>query len=90
MNTDIKFAANVILIDTEFLNNTIHEIRQVLSERIGRPLPPLDLVQWATCLLLDGGFTAVLLRKTGSTEVLCWYRHLPLPILPNSESNLKN
>ena len=55
MNTDIKFAANVILIDTEFLNNTIHEIRQVLSERIGRPLPPLDLVQWATCLLLDGG-----------------------------------
>ena len=41
-------------------------------------------------LLLDSALTVFLLRKTGSTDVLCWYRHLPLQILPNSESNLKN
>ena len=38
----------------------------------------------------DGAVTVRLLRKTGSTDALCWYRRLALPILPNFKSNLKN
>ena len=37
-----------------------------------------------------GALTVFLLRRSGSTDVLCWYRRLPLPILPNSKFDLKN
>lgn len=63
---------------------------QPLAAAAADRLPGWLLPVAVAALLLDGGLTAVLLRKTGSTDVLCWYRRLPLPILPNSESDLKN
>ena len=63
---------------------------QPLAAEAADQIPTLLLRAAAVVLLLDGGLTVVLLRKTGSTDVLCWYRRLPLLILPNSESDLKN
>ncbi len=55
MNTDWKFTKNVILLDTSFINQTVRMVSEVMSARMGRPLPPLDLVAWLDCLLLDAG-----------------------------------
>lgn len=63
---------------------------QPIAAAAADQIPTLLLRAAAVILLLDGGLTVFLLRKTGSTDVLCWYRRLPLPILPNSESDLKN
>lgn len=39
-------------------------VREVMSARLGRPLPVLDLVAWLDCLLLDAG-----IRDFSSAEV---------------------
>lgn len=53
MEPAIKFSEHVILIDADFLQNTISHIRRILSERMERTLPPIDLPTWLTYLLLD-------------------------------------
>lgn len=53
-------------------------------------LPHWLLPVAGAALAADGAVTIHLLRKTGSTGVLCWYRKISLPILSNSKSNLKN
>lgn len=52
---DIKFSENVILLDVAFLNGMVHRVREIMGQKLGRELPPLDLVEWLTCLLLDAG-----------------------------------
>lgn len=76
-NTDIKFSEYVILLDVAFLGGMVRSVREVMEHRLGRELPPLDLVEWLTCLLLDAGVRGgghqiqVLLVKTGGhTTVL--------------------
>ncbi len=54
-NTDMKFSENVVLLDVAFLRGMVRRVREVMGERLGRELPPLDLVEWITCLLLDAG-----------------------------------
>lgn len=64
----------------------VHPLASAAADQI-----PIWLLQTvAVVLLLDGAVTVFLLRKTRSTNVLCWYRYLPLLILPDSKSNLKN
>ena len=55
MNPNIQFPEQVILLDAAFLQDTLHSIHRIMSERLGRTLPPLDLPTWLTCLLLDAG-----------------------------------
>ena len=55
MEKNITFAPNVLLLDTAFVNDTVYKSRQFLSERLGRELPETDLIDWLTCLGLDGG-----------------------------------
>lgn len=63
---------------------------QPLAAEAADQISTLLLRAVAVLLLLDGGLTVILLRKTGSTDVLCWYRRLPLLILLNSKSDLEN
>lgn len=53
--TDIKFAEHVVLLDVAFLKGMVRGVREVMARKLGRELPPLDLVEWITCLLLDAG-----------------------------------
>ena len=55
MDTNWKFAEYVILLDSAFIRQTVRMIREVMASRLGRPLPPLDLVAWLDCLMLDAG-----------------------------------
>ena len=61
---DLKLSERVILIDVSFLNQTVKVVREVMSARLGRPLPMFDLVAWLDCLLLDAG-----IRDFSSAEV---------------------
>lgn len=55
----------------------------------GRPIPVLWLGPAALFLLLDGLVTLYLLRRTRSTDVLCWYRLL-LPYARRSPSMISS
>ncbi len=55
MNTNWKFAEYVILLDSAFIHQTVRMIKDIMAVRLGRPLPPLDLVAWFDYLLLDAG-----------------------------------
>ena len=63
-NTDLKFSDRVILVDVSFLSRTVGMVQEVMSARLRRPLPRLDLVAWLDCLLLDAG-----IRDFSSAEV---------------------
>ena len=43
MNDEIKFPANVILIDVAFLNETVCSAKNFLENKLGRKLPDIDL-----------------------------------------------
>ena len=45
--------------------------------RFTAQLPPFLWLFAACLLLLDGSGTLVLLRRTHSTDILCWYRRIP-------------
>ena len=55
MDKNVKFPEYVVLVDTAFLQRVVRDVRTVMSGRLGRQLPPLDLPLWLTCLLLDAG-----------------------------------
>lgn len=55
MEQNVSFAENVVLIDAAFLNEIVSKSRSFLEGKIGRTLPPLDLVGWLECLALDAG-----------------------------------
>lgn len=55
MEKNIKFSANVILVDVSFLNETVSDIKDFLGERLGRALPGVDLPAWLSYLALDAG-----------------------------------
>ena len=63
---------------------------QPMAAAAADALPGWFLPSAGLALAADGAVTVRLLRKTGSTDALCWYRRLALPILPNFKSNLKN
>lgn len=67
---ELKLSKHVILIDVSFLNQTVGMVREVMSARLGRPLPKFDLVAWLDCLLLDAG-----MPDFSSTEVQVWLSH---------------
>lgn len=52
-----RLPENVILLDAAFINVTMDSIRHILSARIGKQLPVLDLVTWLTCMALDAGIS---------------------------------
>lgn len=60
---NLKLSERVILIDVSFLNQTVEMVREVMSARLGRPLPMFDLVAWLDCLLLDAGIRDFLRRR---------------------------
>lgn len=76
MNKEWKFADYVILLDSEFVQRTVRMMREVMSSRLGRPLPPFDLVAWLDCLLLDAGLrernyeVQVLLTHDAGADIL--------------------
>ncbi len=55
MENNMKFLKNVMLIDTAFLNETVYKIKARLGEKLGRPLPKIDLPAWLSYLSLDAG-----------------------------------
>lgn len=55
MNTEMKFAENVFLIDTAFLKNFVSPLREYLRRRLEREISPLDWPLWLNCLALDMG-----------------------------------
>lgn len=55
MEKNITFAANVLLLDVTFLNETIYRAKQFLAERLERDLPETDLIDWLVCIALDSG-----------------------------------
>lgn len=59
----MNFAENVILIDVAFINEIVSNSRSFLERKIGRTLPPVDLVGWLECLALDAGI------QTGDNEI---------------------
>lgn len=66
MNTNWNFAEYVILLDSAFIRQTIRMMREVMTSRLGRPFPLLDLVAWLDCLMLDAG----LKEKDAEVQVL--------------------
>lgn len=69
-NTELKFSERVILLDVAFLHRTVGMVQEVMSARLGRPLPKLDLAAWLDCLLLDAG-----IRDFSSAEVQVLLAH---------------
>lgn len=69
-NAELKLSERVILVDVSFLNRTVGMVREVMSARLGRPLPMLDLAAWLDCLLLDAG-----IRDFSSAEVQVLLSH---------------
>ncbi|EGF58709.1 DUF6621 family protein [Bacteroides fluxus] len=63
MNDEIKFPANVILIDVAFLNETVCSAKNFLENKLGRKLPDIDLPAWLSYLALDAGL------REGENEV---------------------
>lgn len=55
MEQKVNFAENVAVIDVAFLNEIVSNSRSFLEKKIGRTLPPLDLVGWLECLAWDAG-----------------------------------
>lgn len=55
MQNEIKFAENVILLDVEFVNNVVGQLKTILEDKLKRNLPQLDLVQWLSYVCLDAG-----------------------------------
>ena len=55
MDTNVKFPEYVVLVDAAFLQSAVRDVRRVMSLRLGRQFPLLDLPMWLTCLLLDAG-----------------------------------
>lgn len=68
---------------------TVYVIHPIAAAAL-EGLPPWLLPVAAAILAADGAITVRLLRKTGSTDALCWYRNISLPVLTNFKSNLKN
>lgn len=51
----VQFAPHLLLLDVRILSETLSTIRRVLSARLGRTLPDLDLVSWLDYIALDAG-----------------------------------
>lgn len=68
---------------------TVYVIHPIAAAALGA-LPPWLLPAAAALLAADGAVTIRLLRKTGSTETLCWYRKISVPVLSNFRYNSKN
>lgn len=85
MEKNIKFSANVILVDVSFLDETVSNIKSFLAERLGRELPDMDLPAWFTCLALDAGL------REGDNEIQVLLVHDgEMPVLPHCcPANLK-
>ena len=66
MDANWKFAEYVILLDSVFIRQTVRMMSEVMASRLGRPLPPLDLVAWLDGLMLDAGFRG----KNAEVQVL--------------------
>ena len=82
MNTNVEFPEYVILADTAFLQDTVQDVRNIMSLRLGRQLPLLDLSLWFTCLLLDAGVRGTdhdvqILLADGSGRQDAWQASLP-------------
>lgn len=78
MEDKVKFSENVILIDVAFLNEIVCNAKNVLSARIGRPLPDIDLPAWLSYLALDAGLRegnneiqVLMVRDDASAELKC-------------------
>ena len=69
-NANLKFSERVILLDVSFLKQTVGMVKEIMSARLNRPLPKLDLVAWLDCLLLDVG-----IRDFSSAEVQVLLAH---------------
>lgn len=73
---EIQFAANVILLDVGFLNDTASKLKVVLESRLNRNLPEIDLVKWLSYVALDSGLRGsdneiqvFLLHDVGETQL---------------------
>ncbi len=66
---EIQFAANVMLLDVGFLNDTASKLKAVLEDRLERSLPEMDLVKWLSYVALDSGL------RGGDNEIQVFLLH---------------
>lgn len=66
INEAIKFPENVLLIDADFLNFIIKDIRKHFEPKLNRTLQKIDLTNLVTCLCLDAG----LVGENNSVQVV--------------------
>lgn len=57
MDKKTQIPPNVILLDADFINDTANNAKHILSTRMNRELPPLNLVTWLTCIAMDAGIS---------------------------------
>ena len=55
MENKIKFAPNVLLVDANYVNQVVSDMRAHFSSALNRELPPADLAILLECLGLDAG-----------------------------------
>ena len=56
MEEKIKLPANVIMIDTSFLNSSVKDLKHYFEQVIGRELQVINLAHFISYILLDAGF----------------------------------
>lgn len=84
----VQFAPHLLLLDVRILSETLCTVRRVLSARLGRTLPDLDLVSWLDYIALDAGLRP---GTQGEIQLLLVTHdlHTPLPgVVPSSLAEL--
>ncbi len=67
--TQSQWAANVILVDADYLDRVAFDLIVNFERMIGRRIPQADLCHWLDCIALDGGI------KPGDNAVQAVFLH---------------
>ena len=55
LNTEVKWSANVVLADADYVDTVAFNLIVNFERMIGRRIPQADIARWLDCIALDGG-----------------------------------
>ena len=55
LNTEVKWSANVVLADADYVDTVAFNLIVNFERMIGRRIPQADIAKWLDCIALDGG-----------------------------------
>ena len=63
LNTEVKWSANVVLADADYVDTVAFNLIVNFERMIGRRIPQADIARWLDCIALDGGI------RNGENEI---------------------